>query len=94
MANPAYGSRSPKAVSKPFFDGRCEWHRGGAAIGGNLFLRPQPECQNKAPAGVQWCDEHRCVEEDCTLARVKDDRCVRHQPGSLWLARQAGIADR
>ena len=92
--NTAQGSRSPNASSKPFLDGRCEWHRGGMAIDGNdgrnPFLRPQPECQNKVSfAGAQWCVEHKCVAAGCDLARVKDDKCVRHQPGSRWMQRQA-----
>lgn len=84
-------------MSKPFLDGRCEWHRGGLRINGvgsiDPFLQPQPECANKAPNGVQWCAEHKCSDNDCTLAVVKDGKCVGHQPGSLKSLRIARLAE-
>ncbi len=78
---------SQPGKGKPFLDGRCEWQRGGVRIPEMTRIT---ECAEPSAAkDVQWCEGHRCIESKCANARVKDERCVIHQPGSLYLARQA-----
>ena len=79
--------RTPTTVSKPRLDGQCEWNRGGIAFAGKVSLASDYTHVTACTAAStgpksEWCSDHECGEDGCTLAAVRDGLCVGHQPGA------------
>lgn len=88
------GSRTPREHVAPKLDGRCEWQRGGLAWRpdgtGGMHVETIEACNEPSvDSKTEWCAGHKCVEDDCRLARVAGLVCVLHQPATLYRARMA-----